>query len=194
MVSTPQRLLIVVGAQRSGTTMVLEAFARSPHTEVHGEASSAVMHDHRLVSVECLQEALSRSQAKEFVIKPLCDSQWVDVLLGHFDGSRAIWMFRDWRDVVNSMVRKWPEHAVDTIGAFARGDDIWLGWRSERITSETKEKLDELCSHVASDVAAAAVVWWLRNQHFFDRCLQQHPEVVRPLRYELLVQDSAQWL
>ena len=196
MTERDTKLLAVVGAQRSGTTMLLEALARSAALEVHQEASAAVMNGFRMVSLERLAAVVAASDAAGVVIKPLDDSQWVDHMLANLDGSRAVWMFRDWRDVVNSSARKWPGHGADIVARFVAGDDAWLDWRAERVAPGTKEAFLALCGEVAAgdDHAGWAAWWWLRNRLFFDLGLDRLAQVVRPLGYEGLVMDPSSWL
>ncbi len=187
--------LFLIGSQRSGTTMLLEELTAPPDLEAHGEGSPALMHDYRLISVERLQEVRAASPARLLVCKPLCDSQWADRLLQLVDSSRAIWVFRIWPDVVNSMLRKWPGHFTEVAARFRSADDAWLKWRSERIDPTTRRRLLDLLDAAGTDeAAAAAAFWWLRNRLFFDLGLQQRPEFVRPLRYRDFVHDSALWL
>lgn len=188
------RSLFVVGSQRSGTTMLLEALERSPEIEVHHENSGAVMREARLISLENLIAVLGRSRAKLFALKPLCDSHWIDRLLQHVDGSRAVWMFRGWTDVVNSATRKWPGHGLEVARRFRAGDRRWLDWRAERIEPRTRSAYDGMLELVNDDESARAAFWWLRNRIFFDRDLARQTAFIRPLRYESLVGEPARWL
>ncbi|MGC6486250.1 MAG: hypothetical protein ACON4Z_01265 [Planctomycetota bacterium] len=196
MVRPSTQLLAVCGAQRSGTTMLLEALERHPSLEVHHESSPAVMRDFRVVSLEQVQQVVDAAACGGVVIKPLCDSQWVDRMLDAVPQSRALWMFRAWHDVVNSAARKWPGHAAEILAAFRRRDESYLGWRSERIHPDTLAAFAALTRHVEpdDDRGAWAAWWWLRNRHLFDLGLDQHPDRVRPLRYEDLVRDPDRWL
>ena len=112
--------------------MLLEALARSSAIEVHHEGSNALMREFRL-QFERLEGLVKGSTARLFVCKPLCDAQWVDEVLRQLDGSRAVSLFRNWPDVVNSSTRKWPGHCLEIAERFRRGDERWLDWRTERI-------------------------------------------------------------
>ena len=176
--------------------MLLDALEQHGGLQVYQEGSEAVMRDFRLISMDRLREVKDSAEASGVVIKPLTDSQWVDRLLTNIDGSRAVWMFRGWADVVNSSAVKWPGHGADIVAAFRRGDDRWLGWRSERIEPATRARFEALSAHCedGDDHGAWAAWWWLRNQHFFDQGLDAAPEFVRPVPYESLVSAPQQWL
>ena len=153
---------------------MLDALEQHGGLQVYQEGSEAVMRDFRLISMDRLREVKDSAEASGVVIKPLTDSQWVDRLLTNIDGSRAVWMFRGWADVVNSSAVKWPGHGADIVAAFRRGDDRWLGWRSERIEPATRARFEALSAHCedGDDHGAWAAWWWLRNQHFFDLILK----------------------
>jgi len=173
--------------------MLLSALARSAAIEVHHEESDAIMSDFRIM-FERLEALVSDSASGLVVCKPLCDSHWVDRILRHLDGSRAVWMFRNWSDVANSWIRKWPGHGLEIAERFRQGDERWLNWRAERIEPRTRASFLTLLESVADDASGVACFWWLRNQIFFDRDLHKHPDFVRPLCYEQLVGDPDRWL
>ncbi|MFT4516218.1 MAG: hypothetical protein ACI91B_004940 [Planctomycetota bacterium] len=174
--------------------MLMQALGRSPEIETHQEASHPIMVDHRLISIAQLQKTIEQCPRPSIAIKPLCDSQWLHTLLAHFDNSCAIWMYRNWWDVANSTARKWPGHSLDVIDAFARSDEQWLGWRNENIGEDARTKFDALAAECTTDAAAAATFWWLRNTHFFEHGVAEHPNRARAMRYELLVSQPAEWI
>ena len=192
--SAKPTLLAIVGVQRSGTSMLLDALGRSPDVEAHHETSPEVMQDFRLISLDRLRGVLSRSSRRAVVVKPLCDSQWCDHILANVDGSRAVWMVRRWADAVNSSTRMWPGHARDTVQAFRRDDLAWLGYRAERIVPATRRRFDELTAGVDDDTSCSAAIWWLRNRHFFDHGFAAESAVLRPMCYEALVEEPDRWL
>lgn len=181
------RVAFVVGCQRSGTTLMIDLLDRSPDVEAHGEGSPQAMRGYRLVSVDRLRDLIGTSPRPVVAFKPICDSQWTDVLLAEIDGSRAIWLYRNWWEVARSATRAWPGHFVETAARFRAGDESWLEWRTERVDTATRDGFARLLEHAQDDFTAAAAFWWLRNRLPFDLGLDRHPELVWPVRYRRLV-------
>ena len=75
----------VVGLQRSGTNMLMRGLQAAPEVEVHNENDRAVFSRFRLRSDDVLTDVLCASRHQVVLVKPLCDSQRVDELLGSPD-------------------------------------------------------------------------------------------------------------
>ncbi len=187
-------VLLIVGCQRSGTTILIDTLQKDDRLEVHGEGSPVVMHDYRLLSVPALQQARSSSDSPLLVAKPICDSHQVRDILSRIPGSKALWLFRDWRDATNSMIRKWPGHFPEVIDKFRCRDHDWLEWRSESVFGELEAELMALAEAVVEESDAAAVFWWLRNQWYQRLGGPSRPELIRPVCYEELVSSPDHWL
>jgi len=57
-----------------------------------------------------LTRLINGSSATHLVFKSLTDSARVRDLMSTFAPSAAIWIYRDFDDVVNSAIKKWKEH------------------------------------------------------------------------------------
>lgn len=179
--------VFIVGSQRSGTNMLLATLDRSFETWIYNEARrSAAFANWRIHPIEVLDSLIRRSYAKCVIFKPLCDSQWIDRLLGVHPNARAIWLYRHYRDVAGSAVREWGAHAKTVVGRIAKGELEAVGWRGERISQETVSLVRRLYSPEMSDFAGAALRWYVRNQTYFDLALQRRSDVILA-RYEDLV-------
>jgi hypothetical protein len=187
-------VLLIVGCQRSGTTILVDTLQGDDRLEVHGEGSAVLMQDYRLISVEQLEQVRRSSQAALLVAKPLCDSHRVQEALTQIPRSQALWLFRDWRDTSNSMIRKWPGHFPEIVEKFRQQDHGWLHWRSEAVDGELEATFLSLANDIEQEADAAAVFWWLRNQWFLRLDGPDHPDRIRPLCYEELVRSPEHWL
>lgn len=190
-VAGPNVAAFLVGCQRSGTTMTIAVFERSPETWVYGEDHPAAFENFRLRSQERVAALVQRSFASPVVFKPICDSHLTDRLLDEHAGSRAIWIYRNYRDVVNSLVRKFGDHQKDIIRGIHDRDWDRLGWRGERLPEDLIELATELWRPEMPAEEAGALVWLIRNRFFFDLDLHGDERVLL-VRYENLVRSPAQ--
>jgi len=186
-------VLFVLGCQRSGTTLMTEFFEADPEAKVYPEHSSLsardTRHRLRLDSLERVASALERSRFPRIVLKPLVESQRARELLTAVPGSRALWMFRDWRDVARSnLARFGPGNGLRNLRFVAERckDD----WRSEGVDDEVVSVVSRAYREDMRPYDAAALFWWVRNSHFFAQALGEEPRV-RLCRYEDLVADPA---
>lgn len=179
--------VLVVGCQRSGTDMLMEVFDRARETEAWNEnVYSRAFLEYRLRPPEVVAELVRRSPARAVCFKPVCDSHLTDRMLASLEGARAIWMHRDWADVVNSAVRNFGSHQLDIQRRIAAGEVEALGWRAERLPEEIVATIRALAAAPMTPEEGAALFWYTRNHFFFSLGLDRDPRVL-PMRYEDLV-------
>src|SRR5210317_1885844 len=92
--------VFIVGFQRSGTTMILNVMGKCPKIHAIHEGDGIIMEDkyYRLISDDGLRKTIIRTPEPIIIFKPLNDSQNIDRLLKIHPASKAIWMYRDFRD------------------------------------------------------------------------------------------------
>ena len=98
-------VVLVVGCQRSGTTLMLELFdadRRSVTFPEKSRLSSAAEDRLRLKPLPEVKRQLERVRAPLLVLKPLVESQYVPTWLEGLDNSYAIWMYRRAENVAAS--------------------------------------------------------------------------------------------
>jgi hypothetical protein len=178
--------LFVVGCQRSGTTMLIDTLMKAPQLWSHPEKSNIAYDNYRLRTPSVVDLVIRSTPADTVVFKPLCDSHLADKILDAHADSRAIWMVRSWPDVASSAVKKWGSHQADVVRAIADGRADEVGWRGERIPAQLIAQLREVVTPEMSDIAGAALFWYVRNSFYFMLGLDQDPRV-RLVRYEHLV-------
>ena len=182
------RTLLIVGCQRSGTTMLSEVFERDPAARVFGELGelfSSETDNHRLRPVPTVADRIGRDPAGLVVVKPLVESQRTIDLLDGLPGSRAVWLYRDHRDVAASNLRRFGiENGRRNIRRLlANGTD---DWRSDRVSPSTRATVEGLIDELDGPHDAAALFWWCRNMLWFEQDLAADPRVLL-CRYETLV-------
>lgn len=188
------RPLFVVGCQRSGTSMLLRTIGRSrlvwPIDE--GEDNPAFL-DYRLRDVTAIQGLLDESPSPVMAFKPVCDSQLVDRLLEDFERGQAIWIYRDYRDVINSAQRRFDDHQRELVRSVVGGEpaDEPEPWVSERLGEDTLDWLHEMVDADLSSEEGSALFWCLRNRLYFDLGLYERDDVML-VRYESIVDSPAE--
>jgi len=182
-------VLFVVGAQRSGTTMLLDALDAHPDTRVHHESDRRAFDDAwRLRPLSERRDLVERARCTYVVMKPLLDLQHLDRLLGVHPGARAVFVLRNPLDVALSSVEKWGDALRAAVSRVAN-EDPCSHWMAERLPRARREALREMAGNGLDTATAAALRWWLRNELFFDLALDTRQDEVLPVRYETLVQN-----
>jgi hypothetical protein len=166
---------------------------RSRQVLVLGETDPKLVHPAdperlRWKSPADVSAALAKLPFELVVTKPLVESHRVAELLDSLPASRAIWMLRHYLAVASSnLTRFGANNGHDDLAKLLSGDSH--AWRAE-CTSEVRDKIRSLVSKGVSDVDAAALFWWARNQLYFDQQLWLDSRV-RLLRYESVVHNPA---
>lgn len=191
-----QRIVFIVGCQRLGTTLFTHIFERDVHAKVYGEWSALSSMDKReglrLNPLEDVRARIERSRFPLVVTKPLVESQNIVHLLEAFPNSRALWLFRDFHDVSSSnLVEFGAGNGLNDLTPIVEGveDD----WRSERVSSATREQILRFYHPGLAPHDAAALFWFARNQLFFELGLDSHPHVLA-VRYEEFVAAPKEWM
>jgi hypothetical protein len=199
----PAQPRFVFGCQRSGTTMLVQALDRSPELWLYNEYHRAAFDDRlRLRSVEVIDRLIDRCRAHQVLFKPLCDNQRADRILDAYPTARAIWIYRDYRDAVNSMIRLWGDdmlqlvHRVvdgESCGTIDPADKLFsqTGWAGARLSQSVLEGLKAKRRPDLSAHEGAALFWYLRTQYYYGLGLHLNPRVLL-VRYEDLVQRPAE--
>jgi hypothetical protein len=183
-----RRTIMVVGCQRSGTTLMLQVFDEDVRCRSFPEFSALSGVGENGIRLRPLPEVkahLEQLRAPITVLKPLVESQHTPRLLEGLPNARAVWMFRGFESV-----------AVSNVTYFGRdnpGRDLRLlltneppNWRGELVPEEVHAVVEK---HYAPDMSpydAAALFWWARNRLFFDLGLDERPDVFL-CEYEALV-------
>ena len=179
-----QRLAFIAGVQRSGTTMMMDVLERSAETDVYHERDRRAFDNYQMREPAVIHELLQRSNAPCFVIKCLCELQHLQRLMNDFAPARTVWIVRDYRDVVNSMCKSFGNQAKQVRRiAVDRDSD---GWQGQGMSDTTHELVRAHVHDEISDSSAAALIWYFRNQLYFDQGFDHDPRVLL-VRYESLV-------
>lgn len=198
----PKRIVFIFGCQRSGTTMLVHCFRRDQRSSLYGEGGLANK-SLRLRPYSEIEQIIARDKATLIVAKPIVESQHAVKLLDYFDQARAIWMYRDYRDVADSSLRKFGTEStfrnLQPIVERARGShparegrpDDGYSWASENVSEHTQEIVARYFSEDMPIYDAKALFWYVRNILFFEQKLDQDPRTTL-CRYKDIVSRPQQ--
>ena len=90
--------------------MFLDVLGRSPDVTIYNETDPDAFASFRLKPLGQLAPLVESCATPIAAFKSICDSQRARWLLDVFPDGRAFWLFRDYRDVVNSSLSRFREH------------------------------------------------------------------------------------
>lgn len=181
-----QKLLFIVGCQRSGTSLMNRIFSKDLNTSVYREASRLSSNDQpkrlRLNPLDQVQQEFARNKAPLIVLKPLVESQNILQLLDYFPKSQALWMYRHYRDTAISLVSRFGQTtSLQDIQHIVKNDHD--SWYAEGASEYVRTVITQHYSEAMSPYNAAALFWFARNQLFYELHLDQNSRVLM-VRYE----------
>lgn len=185
-----QQILFIIGCQRSGTSMISRVFARDFNVSVYRESSRLSSEDQthvgkyklRLNSSSELESAFSKNKAPIIVCKPLVETQNITELFHHFPNSKALWMYRHYKDATNSLINKFSTNVGirNLRGIVENNQDHWY---SEKVPDSVRLTIEKHFSEQMKPQDAAALFWYVRNQLFYELNLENNTRVLM-CRYE----------
>ena len=182
--STP---IFVFGKQRSGTTMLMYVFNVHPDTEVFNESeNNEAFSEFRIRNFETIEHLVAKSWAPFVCFKPLIDSHLILDFARLFPQGRFIWIYRDFRDVANSALRKF-DNATTHIRALGKGETTGE-WFEEGASPETRNIIKNIYSDQLSEFDLACLVWWVRNHLLLEKKPKNIPNLTT-IKYENIVSN-----
>lgn len=182
----------VFACQRSGTSLMLRVFFWDKDNVVYREGSSLSSQDPlglRLDPLDVVAGKIRSNRAPLVVLKPLVESQNAAKFLDAFPEARSLWLYRHYRDVVSSNLRKFGErNGINDIRPIAQEDPY--NWRSENTSTYTRSIIQKYFAEDMPVRDAAALFWFARNQLFFEQNLDSNPRV-KLVRYRDFVSEPA---
>lgn len=181
--------VLVVGLQRSGTNMLVRALASLPEMEVHSENDRRAFQRYQLRPVPVVRQLVAASRHRYVVLKPLCDSHRTDELLDVLavgTPGRAIWMYRGYEDRARSSLAKFGDSNLSALRDL--GGDGPPRWQLQCLSPESLELIARFDLTSMSPASGAALLWYVRNQLYFERGFHQRDDIAL-VSYDALVAD-----
>lgn len=144
------KLVFVFGCQRSGTTITQRLIELDPQVTSYGEGDAPYFYawperSNRLLDDEVVRVVLDREKSRRVLLKPLYESQRAEELLNAFPGSRGVWVFRNYRDVIASH-RSYYQHRDPRayVAPIIEGNsESWMGARCSEPLRDLLKALGE---------------------------------------------------
>jgi hypothetical protein len=178
--TTPARAVYIVGAQRSGTTMLLDALGRLPGVETYGESDPRAFESFRIRGPEIISGILRASRSRAVVFKPLCDSHRTASLLEQLGPTisppRAVWVYRSPDDRIRSSVARFGDSNLQVLRRIAEAGDL-TSWQAGGLSNDRIALLRSFDYDHLSAESAAGLFWYVRNSLYFDDGLDRRQDV-----------------
>lgn len=187
----PQFFVFILGCQRSGTTLLERIFRHDFNSAVFGEFCELAIDSQRTVwkPLGEVKQILDVQNFDYAVARPLFESDRAAEIIAFFQPSAAVWVFRDFRYVVNSMINKWGAEFFNISRRVeANENDIW---RLETLYQDIKKEAMDLTGADNRIEDLYALYWLKRNQIVFDESLKTNRRVL-VLDYVKLVSEPKQ--
>ena len=181
--------IFVVGCQRSGTTLLMDIFEKDFQTVVYREGSNIFKDDGslRLKELGIVKKEFERRKSKLIVAKPLLDSQNCNDIIKSFPNSKAVWIFRNYKDVASSNLKLFGiNNGISDIKPIYEKNKI--DWRAEKYSNATRHIIKKFFSFAMNPYDAAALFWYSRNIIFFEQRLNENKNIIL-CNYEELVEN-----
>jgi hypothetical protein len=190
-------IVLILGIQRSGTSLMYWVFERDMAVKVYREASELSSLDTveriRLNPLPAVWEQLRQQRAAMIVLKPLVESQRARELQAAFPGASVLWAYRHYQDVAASNLKAFGlENGQRDLQPFLSDDPrvIETNWRSQGSSEATRATIRRFYAQDMNPYDAAALFWWARLRLYFEQGLDRDPAVLLS-RYEDLVTNPA---
>ncbi len=171
--------------------MIMDVIERHPDSYVFKESDKRAYDDFEMRAIEYIRQLIDGVIPSFVLIKALQEAHDLYWMLDFFEGSKVIWMYRDYRDVVNSNMQRFKSkrNYIDEIVKDPRRGF----WRGLGMTSETLSIVRQHYSDDLDDFSAQALFWYYRNQLFFDQHFDTDERSLL-IKYEPFVKNAQKYV
>lgn len=187
-----KQIVFIIACQRSGTSIMVKVFQKDFQTKIYEDEHSAITSDDkksfiRFNSFESLYKIFSKVHAKVIITKPLVELQNILSFFSFFSDSKAIWIYRNYKDVAFSNITHFgKENGHMNLRPIIDNDQ--QNWRSENLPDSIREVVLNNFREEMSSYDAAALFWYVRNALFFELGLDKRDDVAM-CKYEDFVSE-----
>jgi hypothetical protein len=188
-----KKILFIIGCQRSGTTLMTKIFERDINAKVYGEFSELSSNDRdkiRLNPLDSVKNKIDKNKLPLIILKPLVETQNSRKLLNYFYNSKALWLFRHYKDVAFSNINIFGiKNGISNLRPIVNREID--NWRSEYVSKPTRATVLKYFSEDMNPYDAACLFWYARNKLLFELGLDTNSDVMLCKYEELVVNPFA---
>jgi hypothetical protein len=185
-----KQILFIFGVQRSGTTALFDFLSKDIRIKAYNEFSELSKDGSeqlRLHPLHTLKKQINQNIHPIILMKPLVESQNSKRLLDAFPNSKAIWIYRHYKDVANSNLNKFGigngiKNLTPLMG------ENYNNWRADGVPDRIKKIVTKHFSKDMKPHDAAALFWFVRSSFYYDLQLNENDSLIL-MRYESFVSD-----
>lgn len=160
---------------------MVKVFQKDFQTKIYEDEHSAITSEDtknfiRFNSFESLSKIFKKVHAKIIITKPLVELQNILSFFKFFPGSKAIWMYRNYKDVAFSNIAHFGvKNGHNNLRPILSNEQD--NWRSQNLPIEIRKVVQEYFNDEMSSYDAAALFWYVRNALFFELGLDKRDDV-----------------
>jgi hypothetical protein len=182
--------VFLVGAQRSGTNMLVRGLQTCPEFEVFNENNRRAFRNYRLRSDDVIAGIVEGSRHLFVLFKPLVDSHRIDHLIDELPVQtppRALWVYRNMEGRVRSSVAKFGDTNLRALEETSRETGL-NRWEAQRLSPASIGHIQSFNYDQMTPESGSALFWYVRNSLFFELGLDKRPDVLL-VSYDSFVSD-----
>ena len=132
--SEKKSIIFVLGYGRSGTSILINIFSHYFFIDSHGEKSKHFMRKNQIDFIK-FDEYLNKTKHKNIFLKPILNSCDINFLIKTYENSKILWVFRDYKDVIFSSMKKFDNRVANEMKSFIKYN-ISDGWIANQMHHE----------------------------------------------------------
>lgn len=176
--------VFILGCGRSGTTMMIDIFHRDLKVESLDENNPKIAINY-LLDYEKVSKAVANSKASVIAMKPILNSFEALYILNRYDNAKAIWLLRDYKDMVSSSIKKFGNTVSNYIKDYTiEGKNN--NWLSMGMHDDTRKVISSMDVAGYTEYDWMALVWWSVNRTVLLDKLYESKRFIL-IKYETLV-------
>lgn len=164
----------LVGSGRSGTDLLAHCLGQSTWVQPVNEDNPAAFANWRLRDLETLRAVVAGSSARLVLFKPIVETMRIGELLDQFEGARALFLFRNYRDSINSRSRFFGDRQLPIIEEWMADDFLLF----PGVASDVLDTVRQAWRAAPTVDNAAGIYWLLYNLTYEVHRLGSDPRVM----------------